>query len=100
MRKPCKRAWPAQEILVLLNDLAHNFITAFRRMVLTDTPLAEFGPYRLIQEVFNIPDEVVMRDERLVELRLLETLSLPISQVSKSAGISCHKENLRVTFGL
>jgi hypothetical protein len=68
-----KRAWPAQEILVLLNDLAHNFITAFRRMVLTDTPLAEFGPYRLIQEVFNIPGEVVMRDERLVELRLLET---------------------------
>lgn len=68
-----KRAWHAQAILVLLNDLAHNFITTFRRIALTDTPLAHFGPYRLIQDVFNIPGEVVIRDEQLVELRLLET---------------------------
>ena len=68
-----KRAWYAQEILVLLNDLAHNFISAFRREVLLDTPLAGFGPYRLIQDVFNIPGEVVIQGERLAELRLLET---------------------------
>jgi hypothetical protein len=68
-----KRAWNAQEILVLLNDLAHNFITAFRRTALVNTPLADFGPYRLIQDVFTIPGEAVIRDDRLVELCLLET---------------------------
>ena len=57
----------------MLNDLAHNFITAFRRIALQNTPLANFGPYRLIQDVFTIPGEVLIRDERLVELRLLET---------------------------
>jgi len=68
-----KRAWSAQEIVVSLNDLAHNFITTFRRTALVNTPLANFGPYRLIQDVFTIPGEVVIRDERLVELRLLKT---------------------------
>ena len=68
-----KRAWHAQEILVLLNDLAHNFIGTVRRIALADTPLADFGPYRLIQDVFTIPGEVVIHDKRLVELRLLET---------------------------
>jgi hypothetical protein len=68
-----KRAWHAQEMLVLLNDLAHNFIGMFRRVALVNTPLADFGPYRLIQDVFSIPGEVVIRHERLVELRLLET---------------------------
>ena len=68
-----KRAWYAQEILVLLNDLAHNFIATFRRTALVNTPLADFGPYRLIQDVFTIPGEAIICDERLVELRLLET---------------------------
>jgi hypothetical protein len=68
-----KRAWYAQEILVLLNDLAHNFITTFRKTALINTPLADFGPYRLIQDVFTIPGEAIIRDDRLVELRLLET---------------------------
>jgi hypothetical protein len=68
-----KRAWYAQEILVLLNDLAHNFITTFRRTALVNTPLADFGPYRLIQDVFTIPGEAIIRDDRLVELRLLQT---------------------------
>ena len=68
-----KRAWFAQAILVLLNDLAHNFIAAFRRIALQNTPLPSFGAYYLIQDVFTIPGEVLIRDERLVELRLLET---------------------------
>jgi hypothetical protein len=78
-----KRAWYAQEILVLLNDLAHNFIATFRRTALANTPLADFGPYRLIQDVFTIPGEVVIRDDRLVELRLLETH--PYAQIMAQA---------------
>lgn len=78
-----KRAWYAQEILVLLNDLAHNFIATFRRTALVNTPLADFGPYRLIQDVFTIPGEAIICDERLVELRLLETH--PYAQIMAQA---------------
>jgi hypothetical protein len=68
-----KRLWCAQEVLVLLTDLAHNFLSMFRRRVLHDTPLAGFGSYRLIQNVLNIPGEIVMDADRLVEVRFLRS---------------------------
>jgi DDE family transposase len=68
-----KRAWVAQEIMILLNDLAHNFITTFRRIVLADTPLAEFGHQRLIQDVFTIPGQAIISNDHLIELQLLDS---------------------------
>jgi len=68
-----KRLWYAQEVLVLLNDLAHNFLSMFHHKLLQHTPLGTFGPYRLIQNVLNIPGQVFVEDDRLVELRLLAT---------------------------
>lgn len=65
-----KRLWHAQEILILLNDLAHNFLSMFRSTALAQTPLAHFGPYRLIQEVLNIPGELLFKDDQLIEVRL------------------------------
>jgi hypothetical protein len=78
-----KRAWNAQEVLVLLNDLAHNFIVAFRRVALTNTPLETYGLYRLIQNVFSIPGEAVVDEDHLVELRLLQ--SHPFAEVMADA---------------
>jgi hypothetical protein len=67
----CKRRWPAQEMLLLLNDLAHNFLSAFRHHVLAGTPLADFGPTRLIRDVFSIHGEAIIADDdRLLELHL------------------------------
>lgn len=66
----CKRLWHAQEILILLNDLAHNFLSMFRSTVLAPTPLAHFGSYRLIQEVLNIPGELVFAQDQLIEVHL------------------------------
>jgi hypothetical protein len=68
-----KRSWQAQMMLILLNDLAHNLITTFRCQALQNTPLAAFGAYRMIQEVFNIPGRAVIQQGRLIELQLLET---------------------------
>lgn len=65
-----KRRWWAQEVLVLLNDLAHNFLSMLRREVLAETYLATFGPYRLIEDVFSIPGQAVIEADHLVELRL------------------------------
>jgi hypothetical protein len=68
-----KRAWLAQEMLVLLSDLAHNVLSAFSRQVLSGTPLAGFGPQRLIQDVFTMPGEAIFMADQLVELRLQQT---------------------------
>jgi len=65
-----KRAWCAQEILLLLNDLAHNFLSSFRRQVLAGTPIADYGPHRMIRDVLAIPGSVLIENDRLVELRL------------------------------
>ena len=64
-----KRLWHAQEILILLNDLAHNFLSMFRATALVQTPLATFGPSRLIQEVLNIPGELIFECDCLSEVR-------------------------------
>jgi len=74
-----KRYWYAQETLVLLNDLAHNLLSMFRRVVLADTPLAQWGPYRLIRDVLAIPGEAIIADDQLVELRLAQ--SHPLSAI-------------------
>lgn len=69
-----KRHWHAQEMLVLLNDLAHNFLFAFRRQVLADTPLATFGLYRLVQDVLTIPGQATFDDQGYVtDLKLLKS---------------------------
>lgn len=68
-----KRRWNAQETIILLNDLAHNWLTSFRKIALSNTPLQDFGIYRLIHEVLNIPGQAIIQNGRLTELRLLET---------------------------
>lgn len=68
-----KRLWNAQQAVILLDDLAHNWLTAFRDTALKGTRLQDYGVYRLIQEVMNIPGEAVIEDGKLIELRLLTT---------------------------
>lgn len=78
-----KRAWHAQEMLVLLTDLAQNFLVAFRREALVGTPLEQYGAYRLIQEALNIPGKAVIEAGGLVELHLLD--SHPLAKIMQEA---------------
>lgn len=68
-----KRLWRAQEVLILLNDLAHNYLSMFQREVLAGTPLAGFGPYRLIRDVLSIPGEAIIDNGDLREMHLADT---------------------------
>ncbi len=75
-----KRQWHAQEMLALLNDWAHNFLIAFRRYVLADTPLATFGLFRLVQDVLTIPGHATFDGQGFVtDLQLLK--SHPYAQI-------------------
>lgn len=65
-----KHRLPAQEALVLLNDLAHNTLAWLHPWMLTDSPFAAWGPTRIIRDLFTIPGHVVIKGEQLVKVRL------------------------------
>ena len=73
--KLCKRRkkqLPAQEVLILLTDIAHNLLAWSSRWMFADGPLTEFGPTRLIEDTLTIPGHLIFDGERLVEVQLNE----------------------------
>jgi hypothetical protein len=65
-----KHHWAAQEMLILLNDWAHNLLAWFRACALPNSRFADFGPKRIIRDLFTIPGQAVVDGKDLVELRL------------------------------
>lgn len=68
-----KHQWAAQEMLILLNDWAHNLLAWFRTCALCDSRFADFGPKRIIRDLFTIPGQAVVNGTELIELRLQAT---------------------------
>jgi hypothetical protein len=67
-----KKHLAAQEILVLLTDLAHNLLTWTGQWMFPSGPLAQFGPTRLIEDVLSLPGRLRFDQQRLVEVQLNE----------------------------
>ena len=65
-----KRRFAAQEMLILLNDWAHNLLAWFRMQALIGSRFADYGPKRIIRDLLTIPGEAIIADDELVELRL------------------------------
>jgi hypothetical protein len=65
-----KHHWAAQEMLILLNDWAHNLLAWFRACALPNSRFADFGPKRIIRDLFTIPGQAVVDGKDLDELRL------------------------------
>jgi hypothetical protein len=57
-------------MLILLNDWAHNLLAWFRAGALCDSRFADFGPKRIIRDLFTIPGQAVVNGTELIELRL------------------------------
>ncbi len=70
LRRRRKRRFVAQEMLILLNDLAHNWLAWLHAWALKDSPFRGFGPKRIVRDLLTIPGEAEMANDELVELRL------------------------------
>lgn len=70
LRRRRKRSFPAQEMLVLLDDLAHNWLAWLYAWVLKDSSFDGFGPKRIIRDLLTIPGEADIINDELIELRL------------------------------
>ena len=60
-----KRSFTGQQGYILLTDLAHNLLTDFAHFGLADSPLAGFGPKRIVRDLLNMPGLVSWHEDRL-----------------------------------
>jgi len=65
-----KKRLAAQEVLVLLTDLAHNLLAWAPQWMFLQESLATFGTTRLIEDVFHLPGRLYFSGEQLVEVQL------------------------------
>lgn len=75
LTKRNKRLFPAQEMLVLLAQLAYNLITWTRNLLTHFTPLfRKFGVLRMVRDVFHIPGHIQLDAQGfLLAIRLQST---------------------------
>ena len=83
-----KRLFTAQEMLVLLAQLAYNLITWVRvRLAPTKPSLKRFGPLRMVRDVFHIPGKIRLDAQgHVLEVVLsdVHVLALPFRQATSS----------------
>ncbi len=79
-----KRSFAAQEMLVLLAQLAYNLLTWVRIRLAPTTPsLRAYGPLRLVRDLFHIPGKVLLDAQGQVLAIMLSaahSLALPFRQ--------------------
>jgi hypothetical protein len=88
LTKRNKRSFAAQEMLVLLAQLAYNLLTWTRVQLAACSPrLGRFGPLRMVRDLFHIPGRLRFDDQgRLLAITLCQTheLATPFVQAMSS----------------
>lgn len=73
-----RRQLPAQLVLVLLTDIAHNLLAWLHTATLADGPCAEFGTLRMVDDLLTIPGQLEFKGEHLSKVALLATHPLAV----------------------
>jgi hypothetical protein len=88
LTKRNKRSFSAQEMLVLLAQLAYNLLTWTRIQLAARSPrLGRFGPLRMVRDLFHIAGQLRFDSQgRLLEITLCHTheLAAPLVQAMSS----------------
>jgi Transposase DDE domain group 1 len=94
LAKRNKRSFPAQEMLLLLAQLAHNLLLWLRDDLPTDhPPLRSWGILRLVRDVFAIPGQARFDAQgHLLQITLNQAhpLAVPVVQAFAPALAACH----------
>jgi hypothetical protein len=70
LEKRRKKRLAAQEVLVLLTDIAHNLLAWVPQWMFPGEPLADFGTTRLVGDVFHLPGRLRFEGEKLAAVEL------------------------------
>ena len=68
-----KHSLNAQEAWIVLTDVAHNLIAWLHPWMLAGSAFESYGPKRVVQDLLNIPGQLVFEDGRLTKVALWET---------------------------
>lgn len=68
-----KHRLPAQVMLVLLTDVAHNLLSWLHAATLADGPCSDFGALRMVEDLLCIPGRLEFKGPELQKVALLET---------------------------
>ena len=71
-----KHSFPGQQGYILLTDLAHNLLSEFSQQALADSPFADFGPKRIIRDLFAIPGRLFFDQDRLARGRVAKSKAI------------------------
>jgi hypothetical protein len=66
-----KHSFAGQQGYILLSDLAHNLLSDFSHRALLHSPMANFGPKRVVRDLLSFPGRLYFGDGRLVKVELL-----------------------------
>jgi Transposase DDE domain group 1 len=70
MARRRKKIAAAQEVLILLTDLAHNLLAWMTPWMFPSGPLAQIGPTQMVQDVLSMPGRLIFERQQLVEVQL------------------------------
>ena len=73
MNKRRKHKRDAQEVWILLTDLAHNCLSWVARSIFKDSPFKDFGLLRITRDLLCIPGRVEIENGRLLSVKLLKS---------------------------
>lgn len=65
-----KKVATAQEVLILLTDIAHNLLAWTTPWMFPSGPLAQMGTTQMIQDVLCMPGRLIFERRQLVEVQL------------------------------
>lgn len=73
LHKRRKQQRDAQEVWIHLTDMVHNYLSWFTRHHLAASPFQDYGPLRIIRDLFHTPGWVEVQDGKLLSVKLLRS---------------------------
>ena len=73
IHKRRKHKRDAQEVWILLTDIAHNYLAWLSHTIFCGSPLNAFGFLRITRDLFQIPGRIEMHDGQLRSVKLLKS---------------------------
>jgi hypothetical protein len=73
LHKRRKHKRHAQEAWIYLTDMAHNYLSWFRRHILADSPFADYGPLRICRDLMRVPGTIEIDQGQLLSVKLLSS---------------------------
>ena len=73
LHKRRKHQRDAQEIWIILTDMAHNYLSWLTYTLFDKTPFEDFGFLRLSRELFHLPGIVEFENGHLVSVKLMKS---------------------------